>query len=124
MNVKNVGFFFEMPVQERIAAFELARRQEPHPDEEKILRYLDSGTPCAATPGVEEDILLVPPRVIGPMHIRTDGAWAWPETLAYYVRVYHILLPNDFIEDMQKNGWVCPSVDLKEPITLEGHVTM
>jgi hypothetical protein len=124
MNVKRFGFFFELPIPDRIATLRSIRRVEPHPDEANILNYLESGTTYAAVPGVDQDVLADPARIIGPMHIRTDGVWAWPATLAYYVRTYHIALPNEFVEHMRANGWSCPPLPAVGRLDLEGHVTM
>jgi hypothetical protein len=124
MNMKRVGFFFEMPMSERVATVRAIRRAEPQHDEANILKYLEAGAAAAAVPGVEEDVLADPPRIIGPMHIRTDGIWAWPETLAYYVRIHHIALPEEFVQHMRANGWSCPHVAPAGRLNLEGHVTI
>lgn len=124
MNTMRVGFFFEMPMPERVAVLRAVRRWEPNADEANILKYLEAGALAAAVPGLDEDVLAVPPRIIGPIHIRTDGVWAWPETLAYYVRAYHVALPEEFVEHMRVSGWSCLHVPTAGRLNLEGHVTM
>jgi len=119
-----VGFFFELPLAERVAALAAASREAGHPDEAGILQYLGSGAVLAAVPGTDEDLLSDLPRVIGPMHLRTDGVWARPETLAYYVRAYHVALPDEFIEHMRASGWSCPQVPGDGRLRLEGYVNM
>jgi len=106
--LRKVGFFFELPSEQRIEALRSIHQEAAQADEEKIVGYLESGTVYGAMPGVEQDVLSHPPQAIGPTHIQTDGTWAWPVTLIYYVRRYHIALPEEFVRHMRLGGWRCP----------------
>ncbi len=78
------------------------------PNEEKIIGYLEAGRLIAAVMTIEEDPLTDPPAKIGPPDVRTDGPWAWPQTLAYYVERYHLSLPQEFVQHMEGKAWQCP----------------
>jgi hypothetical protein len=93
-----------------------SRGAQPQPDEDRIAAYLKEGALLVACPGVVGDVLdsgvkdVQDPAVpIGSAHILTDGAWAWPADLEYYVRTYHVRLPADFIEHMRTHQWRPPA---------------
>jgi len=124
MTLRKVGFFFELPSQERINAIQSIRQEAPYTDEEKIVGYLESGAVYGAMPNVEEDMLSDPPQIIGPTRVQTDGVWAWPQTLTYYIHRYHIALPEEFVTHMRVRGWKCPPNLDTSQFTLEGEVSM
>lgn len=113
MKVKLVGFFNELPhgipnggsLKKNINLI-------PQVDKEKILDYLTSGHAWIISPGVVKDILSHEDIVIGAPNILTDGVWAWPEDLIYYIRKYNVTLPDDFFHHMIKNSWKIPECDL------------
>jgi hypothetical protein len=47
--------------------------------------------------------------VIGPPHVLTDGAYAWPADLPYYLRNYHVQLPTHFVIHIQRNDFQIPA---------------
>lgn len=49
-----------------------------------------------------------PPALMGDSDL-TDGEWVWPEGLAHYVDAHSVLLPDEFVEGMRRNGWVVPA---------------
>lgn len=118
--LKEVGFYFELPSEEQIAVLRSICRESPDPDADRIVRYLNAGVAIAAVPGVEVDVLAEPPQIIGAMHIRTDGVWAWPQTLVHYVQRYHIALPQEFVDHMRSSGWECPQGLIPAQFALEG----
>lgn len=121
---RKVGFFCELSPEEQVKALSSIRQRQAQADEAGILKYLGAGVPIASAPGVDEDVLAHPSRIIGPLEFLTDGVWVWPKSLAYYVRNYHIALPDDFLEHMRCNEWECPqNVDLSQ-LTMEGQVAM
>ena len=124
MNLKTVGFYHLTPLAQRREELRALRRDSPDARKDAILNYLESGVLCAATPGIEEDVLRDPPVSIGPPDVLTDGVWAWPRTLAHYVRQHHIALPDEFMEHMKANAWSCArSVEI-DALTIEGWVRM
>ncbi|MEE1930954.1 hypothetical protein V1J52_22710 [Streptomyces sp. TRM 70351] len=59
--------------------------------------------------------------VIGGDSIVTDGEWVWRRDLGFYVRRYHVRLPEEFLNRVRSFGYTVPLVDderLKE-ITFE-----
>jgi len=88
-------------------------------NEARIIDYLDNGAVLIASPGVNVDVLAPSRDTIGAAGILTDGVWAWPCELSYYVRKYHVKLPLDFIERMSRTGWQVPPLEGKDLSTLE-----
>ena len=124
MATKRVGFFFELSTaQQRDRVRELSREQ-PHPNEHEIVRYLSGGVDAGASMMIEHDFLEEPPRVLGEVILRSDGEWIWPSSLAYYVRQYHVELPNEFVELMKENNWQVPSDAEYTPEVPDGHIEM
>ena len=74
-------------------------------DLEKTIRYLDSGALLISSPGIVFDQLCDEERIIGSLDILTDGTWAWPSDLIYYLKHYKVELPKEFLEHMLKNDW-------------------
>lgn len=77
-------------------------------EEEKIINYLKNGLCMIAASFLEKDILNPSEVIIGVPDILTDGVWAWPRTLAYYVKRYHVVLSSDFVAHMLQNRWTVP----------------
>jgi len=77
----------------------------PSPEKSNILRFLMSGTDfgyISSRPIVKcpEDVFL---NSFG--SVFTDGTWAWPSELAYYVNAFDLALPGDFQAHMEASGW-------------------
>lgn len=53
-----------------------------------------------------------------PMRCRdlTDGTWVWPESLVHYVDKHDVVLPDEFIDHAERNGWDIPPPDPEAPI--------
>ncbi len=77
-----------------------------HPWEALAARYLEQGEVIAAASQWVDDLLDVSAKRICQYSIRTDGAWVWPSSLAYYVRQYHVKLPAEFLNHMAANDWI------------------
>ena len=115
MLLKPVGYFFELAVLERLNMLEKIRQPMASSQEEKIVDYLSNATLFGFGMGVDTDILKANQPVIGALDIMTDGVWAWPATLKYWVVTYHIQLPTEFVEHMAGNNWDCPkNIDLDD----------
>ena len=110
MQLIKVGFFRELAHGSKTGlSLSESIRDKSHQEEEKIIKYLNEGTLFIACPGVTKDVLNELRGIIGAPHIYTDGVWAWCGDLSYYVKEYHIELPEKFIENMRKNNWTVPS---------------
>jgi hypothetical protein len=114
--LKLAGFFRELPhglesgpsLRESVAS-------TAHGLELKILEYLRNGKLVIATPGLVGDVLSNPGVPVVAPHIFTDGEWAWPGDLIYYVSKYHVRVPAEFLKHMEANGWHVPDdIDLAE----------
>ena len=78
-----------------------------HPDDKRrVTTYLDAGNVVATTAGAQTfDVLDAEHRRIGRLEILTDGIWAWPRDLSYYVRNYDVVLPVAFLTHAATSGW-------------------
>jgi len=94
----------------------------PSLEEAAVLSYLGQGVDCGIynDPGILYDVLqpgkkidfssvrLVVrdvPSVLHPHLLMTDGSWVWPGALLYYVAVYHLQLPERFLQHTRRNQW-------------------
>lgn len=48
----------------------------------------------------------------------TDGIWLWPEGLRHYVVEHHVRLPAEFVNHMQSNDFLVPSIAVDERFQL------
>jgi hypothetical protein len=80
-------------------------------DRKKMRAYLDSGTKLIVSPGPVFDV--IDPNVSKPIAsggVFTDGIWAWPTDLGYYVEKYGAALPDAFVLHCQDQGWRTPEI--------------
>jgi hypothetical protein len=107
--LNRIGCFYQLPEADRLHVLKLLASCEPLQDEEGITGYLDSGLLIAHCPGVETDPLLPDAPFAGPLHVLTDGQYAWPKTLSYWVRQHHLRLPDEFLEHIRSAGYRVPA---------------
>lgn len=109
MNLRSVGYFREMPDADSSTPSikDFINKNTTYPIE-KICNYLDSGLPVIVTPGTALDVIDESKGISGSPSILTDGKWAWSGVLSYYVKNYHLLLDNEFINTMIENQWKIP----------------
>ena len=79
-------------------------------DQNKLISYLRCGKEhdyLSSRPILQkpEDRLLLTQSGL----VLTDGIWVWPSELAYYVEVYNLQLPEEFISDIRSRDWVVPA---------------
>ena len=79
-----------------------------HPKKTEIIDYLRNGATLIAAPGLAKDVLSDSSEIIDELCILTDGQWAWPSDLAYYVEKYSVGLDDDFVQWMQIQNWKLP----------------
>lgn len=84
-------------------------------DAMKVAEYLEACPIWVASPGVVNSCICDPNEVAGTLSIRTNGKWAWQDTMAYYVRRFRISPPLNFLDDI-KNGDV--AIPLENEIDL------
>jgi hypothetical protein len=83
-------------------------RNQPHTEEDKIINYLTSGEYIIVNLCFEIDILSEKRKYSGSRSIMTDGVWVWTNFLSYYVKEYHAVLSDEFIQHMKSNNWKMP----------------
>lgn len=87
----------------------LALAPTPQDHEEEIAAYLERAPNYGAMGKVVNDALDERNGVILYPANNTDGVYLWPVELAYYVRTYHVRLPEHFIEHMRSRDWAPPA---------------
>jgi len=111
MNLRAFGFFRELEHGDpQGGSIHDLMRAEPGADEEQLARYLVSGVPIFGGSGVFHDVVSGSSRVIGAYQLLTDGTWIWPSDLAYYLRTYHLALPEQLVDHVRANGFVVPRI--------------
>jgi hypothetical protein len=108
MILKPAGFFRELSYGFLKGPSIYDTLATPLSDEEHILQYLRTGVAFTWAPGLENDIL-APEKVIGSICILTDGIWAWPDSLRYYLENYHVILPQEFLSHVQSRNYIAPN---------------
>jgi hypothetical protein len=86
----------------------------PQDDEEKILKYLDSGIQGLYSMLNPFDLIAKKKLDYSVREMLTDGVWLWPRLLTYYVREYHYRIDIEFLEHMKKNNWEIPKLSEDE----------
>lgn len=80
-------------------------------DEDRIAAYLASGDEFFSAMGAERDAVTDDMWIPGASgSLMTDGVWAWPDSLAHYVRRHHVALPPDFLAHIRANDYTVPAV--------------
>jgi hypothetical protein len=111
MSIRRVGFFRELRHGDPEGpSLRDASMPTPAPNEDRVLAYLRSGEIIASTGVLVDDILDGSKKGIAVLEIATDGAWAWPTDLPHYLATYHVALPDDFIRQIERHGWVVPAL--------------
>jgi hypothetical protein len=109
MAFKWVGFYRELYDDETDApSLRDAVRPTAHPDEPRIVAYLNAGVGLAGVGKYVGDVLNPGARFAVSPDLLTDGVWLWRADLPYYVATYHVELPGEFVVHMRRNGWAIP----------------
>lgn len=120
MALSKVGFFRELRHGSSDGpSIRASESDSAQPDEVRIVEYLNGGATLAATGSVVDDALDTSKKAVAPLEIATDGRWVWPRDLAYYVREYHLALPQAFIEDMRARFWNPPRLSQDDLLRIE-----
>jgi|ERR1039458_2120634 hypothetical protein len=110
--MKRVGFFSDLPhgSADGPSLSELIGRLDED-TADRIAEYLYAGTVILPTLGTRcFDVLSDGKEDIGPLEILSDGEWAWPSDLPYFVAKYHVGLPEAFVEHAGDHGWKPPKL--------------
>lgn len=95
------------------------RREEGDPDEGMVASYLESGQTLAVRVSSVHDYFDATRKAASHLAIMTDGTWAWPCDLAYYLREYHVELPADFVAHMRQCSFRQPELTEAELLRLD-----
>ena len=99
---KQLGFFKELNYGDGSGGTLSELIQDtPHEWENEIVDYLSTQEPFIVSLGISYDVFY-PDKIIGAPNIFTDGVWYWSEDLPYYIKNYHVKLPDEFIEYVKK----------------------
>jgi hypothetical protein len=93
----------------------ISSKEPDHKD--AIVDYLKNGELIIRSWGVMHDLLQADTPRVGPgIDTFTDGIWAWTQEIVYYVKVYNLQLPKEFLARMEALHWKVPKVG---PFTLQ-----
>lgn len=105
-----VGFFRELKHGRADGpSLREAMRDKGKPGESRIAAYLRAAPIMFHALGPVTDVLTPKGDYICAPNIHTDGAYAWPEDLAYYVERYHVALPAEFLAHLSAAKWTAPA---------------
>lgn len=76
-------------------------------DQAEVVAYLRAGVVLVTSPGLVKDAF-DGKTLAGKRSMRTDGVYAWPDALAYYVERYQVELPAAFEAHMARSQWRVP----------------
>ncbi|MFJ1975437.1 hypothetical protein ACIO93_43325 [Streptomyces sp. NPDC087903] len=93
-------------------------RDQASPDEEKLVRYLRSGSALAVTGSQVHDVLSNGRELIGALELHTDGEWFWYSDLAHYVEHYHLVLDAAFVDRARTRHWAPPVLSTADLIRI------
>ena len=105
MELTSVGFYKEMPHggDSELSILDFVDKAKDNID--KIVKYLIDGKALIISTGLVDDVIDSSKGPAGTPTVYTDGKWIWPGDLAYYVKNYHLELPQDFLDYMIEKNW-------------------
>jgi hypothetical protein len=114
LKLKEIGFFRELPYGNKYGPCIYDYLSNETCDNEKsIINYINSGKVFIVSPGVVYDVFDQSKIIDGGPYLLTDGEFVWLKELVYYIKEYHIKLPDEFVIHMKNNNWIMPqNIDL------------
>jgi hypothetical protein len=121
--LKLLGFFRELPHGRPDGpSLRSSMRDAGDPNEGDLTSYLSAGATLATTGRMTKDVLVDDSTPVAPLATLTDGVWIWPAYLAYYVRRYHVRVPDDFVVHAASRGWNVPDLTDEDLLDAEARV--
>jgi|SRR5579871_1522425 len=105
MKLKPVGFYREYVSVPDLPSIRASMTQSPHEDEEQIIHFLQNGRFVLLILAFAFDLFDSDHGVIGTDSLYSDGVWFWPHYLTSLIKRYHVRLPEEFVEHMERSGW-------------------
>ncbi|TVT44742.1 ferredoxin [Amycolatopsis rhizosphaerae] len=88
----------------------LIRREPLVPGEvERVLAYLDAAPVILASRSRGPDAFAPDREDAVPMNFRTDGSWAWPGAVAYYLREHGVAPDPDLLAHIRSRRFTAPA---------------
>ncbi|TVT17986.1 ferredoxin, partial [Amycolatopsis rhizosphaerae] len=82
---------------------------------ERVLAYLDAAPVILASRSRGPDAFAPDREDAVPMNFRTDGAWAWPGAVAYYLREHGVAPDPDLLAHIRSRRFTAPA-EVPEPV--------
>jgi hypothetical protein len=102
-----VGYFRELRGSGPGPSLYEARGKRSAANKDRVLHYLRTAKRLTFSPGVDRDYF-DPSKHSDPWSTWSDGTYAWPQLLAYYLEHYDVELPAEFERHMEALGWQPP----------------
>jgi hypothetical protein len=80
-------------------------------DRERILGYLNAGSPVLISLGALDDVVEPDRGAIVPMGFYTDGTWIWNQAVTYYLEEYQLAPDAELLDHIRKAGAPPAAVD-------------
>ncbi len=110
--LRKVGFYSELEDEDASTGKIAGSEGMLKANSEQISNYLETGIQLLVCPGLSVDVLDKNKNIIGTMGVKTDGVWAWPSYLPYYVDRYQVGLPEEFLEHIKKTKNIPSEIDV------------
>ena len=104
------GFWRENSAVQSESIFEATRGSLSGQNLQLVSAYLAACPILIASPGISRSVF-DRSKIAGTFSVQTNGRWAWPDTMSYYVRHHGIDPPEDFVKEVVQGGGVAPTED-------------
>jgi hypothetical protein len=92
--------------------FSVTRPSLDDGERDRVLGYLDSGSPVLPTTALMEDVMDAQRHAVVPMGFRTDGLWIWCDATAYFLRRHHVAPDPELLRHIRARGYEPSTVDI------------
>jgi len=91
--------------------FDAAHPRLDGDERDRVLAYLDGGTPLLSAPEYTDDVLSPDRQAVVPTVCRTDGLWIWTDAVSYYLREHGLEPDWELLFHIRAAGYTLPVVD-------------
>jgi hypothetical protein len=113
-----VGFYAELDPNSSFAQGRIrdAISTDPQPDEAGLIAYLDQGHPLVDFTETTRDVVTGNEAIVGGSSLKSDNTWVWRNDLSFYVRKYHLKLPEAFLDHVRALDFTMPEKNREQII--------